>query len=223
MYQWQWGVIWQYREVFLQGVLITLWLTFLVVIVGSILGLFVGLLRRSTLPLIPQLAQIYTGLFRGIPTLVLLILIYYVLPSLLGLRFSPFVVAFIGLTLNLSAYVAETVRASIEAIPRHQFESGLTLGLTPSQVMFSMILPQAFRSMIPNLLGLYIVELKNSSLASVIAVDELLHRSNSVISNSYRPMEVYTMVAVIYLAIVLPATYLSNKLEKKLAHKTKNI
>lgn len=222
MYDWQWGVVLQYKEVFIEGALVTIGLTLLAVVFGTLLGLGVGLARRSNIVLLPQLARVYTELFRALPILVLLIWIYYVLPLLLGIRLSPFEAAFIALTLNLSAYVAETIRASIEAIPRNQYESGITLGLHPIQVMFLIILPQAFRSALPNLMGLYITQLKNSSLASVIAVNELLHRSNAVISNSYRPLEIYTTVAVVYLAIIIPVTFLSSWIEKKLAQKTRN-
>ena len=91
------------------------------------------------------------------------------------------------------------------------------------QAMFKIVLPQALRSMLPNLLGLYITQLKNTSLASIIAVNELLHRSNIVISNSYRPLEVYTAVAFIYLAIILPITFFANRIEKNLAQTVKQI
>ena len=223
MYDWQWGVLLQYKDVFLEGALVTIWLTVLAIIVGTLLGLGVSLARRSGFILLPQLARIYTELFRGLPILVLLIWIFYVLPLLFGIMLSPFVAAFIALSLNLSAYVAETIRAGIDAIPRNQYESGITLGLHPFQVMFLIVLPQAFRNALPNLLGLYIEELKNSSLASVIAVNELLHRANEVISNTYRPLEIYTAVAVIYLAIVIPVTILSGVVEKRLAKQKRDI
>ena len=223
MYDWQWGVILQYKNVFLQGALVTIELTFLAIVAGTLLGLLICLARRSNIVLLPQLARLYTELFRALPILVLLIWIFYVLPLLFGIMLSPFVAAFIALSLNLSAYDAETIRAGIEAIPRNQYESGITLGLHPFQVMFLIILPQAFRSALPNLLGLYIEELKNSSLASVIAVNELLHRANEVISNTYRPLEIYTAVAVIYLAIVIPTTYIASLVEKTLAKQTRNI
>lgn len=223
MYTWQWGVIAQYKGVFLQGALVTLEVTLAAVVAGTVLGILVALARRSSIVLVPQAMRLYIELFRGLPILVLLIWIFYVLPLLLSLRLSPFWAAFVALALNLSAYVAETIRGGIDSIQRNQYESGLTLGLRPLQVMVLIVLPQAFRVSLPSLLGLYIETLKNSSLASVIAVNELLHRSNELISSTYRPLEIYTAVAAIYLAIVIPATLFSGWLESRLAKKQRTI
>ena len=223
MYQWDWSIILQYRQVFIEGALTTLWLTLLVVVCGSLCGLLIGLMRRSTFPLFSVFAIAYIEIFRALPILVLLIWIYYVSPILIGVQFSPFITALIALSINLSAFVAETVRAAIESIPKNQFESGLTLGLSQTQTMFFIILPQALKNMLPNLLGLYVTQLKNSSLASVITVNELLHRSNAVISNTYRPLEVYTAVAVCYLLLILPLTILAGVVERRLARKTKKV
>lgn len=206
-------MILQYKQVLTQGALVTLWLTLLVVSIGTVIGLLIGLLRRSKNSLFSISAKIYIELFRALPILVLLIWMYYVAPLLVGIRFSPFISALIALSLNLSAFVAETVRAGIEAIPKAQFESGVALGLRPHQVMRTIILPQAFRNILPNLMGSYVTQLKNSSLASVIAVNELLHLSNTLISNTYRPLEIYTAVAFGYVCMILPFTLLANKLE----------
>ncbi len=223
MYVWQWGVLAQYSSVFLQGAFVTIALTLLTIVAGSVLGLLIALARRSSIVLLPQLSRIYIELFRGLPILVLLIWIFYVVPLLTGILLPPFIAAAISLILNLSAYIAETMRGGIESIPRNQYESGLTLGLRPLQVMRLIVLPQALRTVLPSLLGLYIETLKNSSLASVIAVNELLHRSNEIISTTYRPLEVYTAVALMYLAIIIPATYFSRLLEKHLAQKRRTI
>lgn len=223
MYQWNWNVVFQYKYVFLQGALTTLWLTFLAVIIGTILGILIGLVRRSSVPVFPIIAKIYIELFRALPILVLLIWLYYVSPILLGIQFSPFITALIALSVNLSAFVAETVRAGIESIPKNQFESGLTLGLSPARTMVYIILPQAIKNMLPNLLGLYVNQLKNSSLASVIAVNEILHRANSVISNTYRPLEIYTAVAITYLILIIPFSLLASWVEKRIDKKSRKL
>lgn len=222
MYTWNWNVILQYKQVLLEGALVTLWLTLLVVGIGTVLGLAVGLARRSGISIVVWATKLYVELFRALPILVLLIWIYYVAPLLVNIRFSPFTSALIALSLNLSAFVAETVRAGIEAIPKHQLESGIALGLRPYQAMRIIVLPQAFRNMLPNLMGLYVTQLKNSSLASVIAVNELLHLSNTLISNTYRPLEIYSAVAVGYLCMIVPFTALANKLETMLKRTTKH-
>ncbi len=222
MYQWNWNIVFQYRYVFIQGAATTVWLTFLVVVLGTALGVLIGLARRSEAPFIPTLAKIYIELFRALPILVLLIWLYYVSPIILGIQLSPFITALVALAINLSAFVAETVRAAIESIPTNQFESSITLGLSSTQTMIYIILPQAIKNMLPNLMGLYVNQLKNSSLASVIAVNEVLHRSNSIISNTYRPLEVYTTVAIVYLILIIPFSLLANWIENRI-DKTRKI
>jgi polar amino acid transport system permease protein len=123
--------------------------------------------------------------------------------------------AAIAMTVNLSAFAAVTIRSGLEAVPRGQNEAALALGMNPSQVLFRIVLPQTARVLLPNLLGLYITMLKLSSLASVIAVYELLHSANTVISQVYRPLEIYTVIALIYLILVLPMSYLSKRLESR--------
>jgi polar amino acid transport system permease protein len=216
-YVWHWGVLSQYAGVFVSGASVTVVLTGLSIVFGTVLGVCVTLARRSSLPYIPLLARVYTELFQGVPILILLIWIYYVVPLLWGVIVSPFTAALLALTLHLSAYVAETIRGGIDALDRSQYESGVTLGLRPLQVVFLIVLPQAFRSVLPSLLGLYIETLKNSSLASIIAVNELLHNANMVISNTYRPLEVYTGVALVYLALIIPATSFARWAEKRVA------
>jgi len=223
MYQWDWNVIGQYRYVFLQGALVTLWLTLLVVVFGTMLGVLVGLVRRSKAPLIPAIAKIYIELFRAFPILVLLIWFYYVAPIILGIQFSPFITAVIALSISLSAFVAETFRAAVESIPKNQFESGITLGLSQMQTMSYIILPQALKNMLPNLLGLYVEQLKNTSLASVIAVGEILHQASAISSTTYRPLEIYSVVAVIYLVLVIPFSILASWVENRMNKKIRKI
>ncbi len=218
MYLWDWSTILDHTNIFIHGAVVTVWLTALVILIGTVLGTVLGLLRRSEDPIVRIGVKIFIDLFRALPILVLLIWLYYVTPALLSWSISPFVAALIALSLNLSAFVAETVHAGIESIPKHQFESGRVLGLSHASVMMHIILPQAFRNMLPNLMGLYINQLKNSSLASVIAVNEILHQANTLISNTFRPLEIYTAVAVTYLILILPCTALARIIEKRLAH-----
>jgi len=215
MYQWNWQIIWINKSVFIEGALITLGLTLVAVCIGTIIGALMAFLKRSSNPILSFLSKFYIEIFRALPILVLLIWIYYVVPMLLNWQISGFTVAVIAIALHLSAFAAETIRAGIESIPAGQFESGYALGLTSKQVMLHIIFPQAVKNMIPNLLGLYINELKNSSLASVIAVNELLHRSNILISNTYRPLEIYTTIAIVYLILILPLVYLTRILERR--------
>ena len=217
MYLWDWGVVSDHQGIFLDGALTTAWLSFLCICVGTVLGIGLGLLRRSRIRLVSVATKVVIDVLRALPILVLLVWLYYVAPIYLPWRFTPFEAALIALSLNLAAFVAETVRAGIEAVPKHQFESGLVLGLSKSQVMIRIIAPQSLRNILPNLMGLYITQLKNTSLASIIAVNELLHRANILISDTFRPLEIYTAVAVTYLMLILPCTAFAQWIEVRLA------
>jgi len=223
MYQWNWNVIFQYKYVFLQGAVTTLRLALLVILFGTILGILIGMVRRSSVPFLPAIAKVYIILFRAIPTLILLVWFYYVAPIIFGIQFTPFITAVIAMSISLSAFVAETFRAAVESIPKNQFESGITLGLSQAQTMIYIIIPQAVKNMLPNLLGLYVTELKNTSLASVIAVDEILHKSGAISSVTYRPLEIYTTVAVAYLVIVIPFSLLAEWAEKRMNKKSREL
>ncbi len=215
MHFWNILILWQYKQVFFEGALVTIWLALLSIICGTLLGAILAIAKGGQNPVFSRLAQGYTEVFRALPTLVVLIWIYYALPSVMNIRLSPFMAAVMTLSLHLSAFVSETIRAAIESIPKGQLESGLALGMTRAQTMRRIIVPQAIRTMIPNLFGLYITEVKNSSLASVIGVNEILHRSNIVISETYRPIEIYTGVAITYAAIILPLTYFVQRYERR--------
>lgn len=221
-YNWHWNVIWHYKEALFKGFLLTIFLSVLVIVAGTFLGLVFALLRRSSHPLIKWPIVAVNEILRDLPILVILIWLYYVLP-ITGIIISGFYAAFIGLSLSLAAFVSETFRAGIESIPKGQMESALALGYTKQQSMFRVVLPQAFKRMLPNLMGLYIHQIKNTALASVIAVDELLHSTNVIISATYRPLELYTTIAFIYLIIIMPLVGLSYYLEKKMGIKVRTV
>ncbi len=217
MYSWNWNVVLSHWKVFADGALVTLELTFLAVVAGTALGTALALVRRTRDPMVAFAVRTFVDAFRALPILVLLIWLYYVMPAVFSWEMSPFLAALIALSLNLSAFVAETVHAGIESVPRHQFESGTVLGLSPAAVMARIVLPQAVRNILPNLMGLYITQLKNSSLASVIGVNEVLHRSNVLISNTFRPLEIYSAVAATYLILIVPCAILARIVEGRLA------
>ncbi len=217
-YDWNFRIIWLYKKTFILGTLTTLELTFLSVIIGTIFGLFLALGRLSGSSLIKLPSVIYIEIFLALPLLVLLIWSYYSLPLVIKpLTLTSFKAAVLCMSLNLAPFVAETIRAGIESIPKGQQESALSVGMTYSQTMRRIILPQALRRITPPLLNQYITTLKLSSLASVIAVNEMVHTASNLISTTYKPLEIYTTIAVIYLLIVLPLTFSTRLLEKKYA------
>lgn len=217
-YEWNFRIIWLYKETFVLGTLTTLELTFIAVILGTVFGLFLALGRLSSSSVLKYFSVIYIEIFLALPLLVLLIWTYYSLPLIVKfLTLTSFKTAALCMTLNLAPFVAETIRAGIESIPKGQKEAALSVGMSYSQTMRRIILPQAIRRITPPLLTHYITILKLSSLASVIAVNEIVHSASNLISTTYKPLEIYTTIAVIYLIIILPLTFSTRLLEKKYA------
>jgi polar amino acid transport system permease protein len=216
MYTWDFGIIFQNASVLLRGCIVTLQLTIVSLILATALGLLLSFGSLSRLRLVRWLAIGFVEFFRAAPALVVLIWIYYALPVIIGLNFSSFVSAALALTLVQASYEAEIFRAGIEAIELGQIEAARSVGMSRGQTMRRIVLPQAFRIMIPPFVSATASLLKYSSLASVVAVYELLNQGNNIIQQSFRPLEVYTSVAVLYLAMILPITQASRMLERKL-------
>jgi polar amino acid transport system permease protein len=219
MYTWDFGIIFQNASVLLRGCIVTLQLTIVSLILATALGLLLSFGSLSRLRLVRWLAIGFVEFFRAAPALVVLIWIYYALPVIIGVNFSSFVSAVLALTLVQASYEAEIFRAGIEAIELGQVEAARSVGMSRGQTMRRIVLPQAFRIMIPPFVSATASLLKYSSLASVVAVYELLNQGNNIIQQSFRPLEVYTSVAVLYLAMILPITQASRMLERKLKNR----
>lgn len=213
MYDWDFSIVLRHRWVFIHGALISLKVTFFVILFGTAAGLLFGLARSSKRRLLSIPAGVFVEVFLALPILVLLIWIYFCGPILFGVNLSGFWTAVLALSLTLTAFVAEIVRSSLHAVPNGHSDAARGLGMTGVQAMRYVVLPQALRVMIPPLASMYIDTLKMSSLASVIAVYELLHSAQNLIMSSYQPLEVYTAVAVIYLVLILPFALLTRRYE----------
>jgi polar amino acid transport system permease protein len=203
-YQWRFDVVWQALPFMLQGLGMTVLLTVISMAISLALGLLVSLARLSKSRLATVPAWAYTEFFRGTPFLVQLLWVYYSLPILTGLRFSSFVSGLIALSINLGAFIAEIFRAGITSIEKGQREAALALGMTWWQMMVRIILPQAVRRVIPPLGSMWVSLFKDTSLVSVIAVSELMYQAKLVSIDTYRPMEVYTVLAAIYFLVTYP-------------------
>ncbi len=197
----------------LSGLLVTLEIGVTSIIAGLIGGLFLALVRLYGPGPTPFLAKIYIDIFRSIPLLVLLIVVYYALPFV-GIRFSPFVSAVVALTLVSSAYTAEIFRAGIEAIPHGQFEASQALGLSPRHMMVDVILPQAIKIVIPPLTNNCINVLKDTALASVVAMPDLLKQATQAQALSANPTPLIG-AALIYIALLWPLVSIVARLEKR--------
>ncbi|OJF94950.1 amino acid ABC transporter permease [Pararhizobium antarcticum] len=197
----------------LSGLVVTLQIGITSIIAGLAGGLFLALIRLYGPGPVPFLAKIYIDIFRSIPLLVLLIVVYYALPFV-GIRLSPFVSAVAALTLVSSAYTAEIFRAGIEAIPNGQFEASQALGLSPRHMMVDVILPQAIKIVIPPLTNNCINVLKDTALASVVAMPDLLKQATQAQALSANPTPLIG-AALIHVALLWPLVSIVARLEKR--------
>jgi len=199
------SVMFQYLPVLLMGAVITVAVTVASVFLGSIIGLFVGLARLSKNKSLYYPASTYVEFFRGTPLLVQIMIIYFGIPqlaqSLLNVSFSvnPWVAAIVSCSINSGAYIAEIFRAGVQSIDRGQMEAARSLGMTQVQAMRYVILPQAFKRVIPPLGNEFIAMLKDTSLLSVIGFEELMRRGQLIVAQTYQSFPVYLTAALLYL------------------------
>ena len=208
-----WSVLVSSFPLLLSGLRITLLLGLVSIIAGLVLGLGIALVRIYAIRPASIAAKIYIDVFRSIPILVLLIVIYYALPFV-GLRLSPFMSAAAALTLVSGAYTAEIFRAGIEAIPRGQFEASQALGLSYRHMMSDIILPQAIRIVIPPLTNNCVNVVKDTALASVVAMPDLLKQATQAQALEANPTPLI-VAALIYIALLWPLVVLVGRLEKR--------
>ena len=213
------GLILENWDALLQAVLITISLAFLAEVIGVALGLAFALLKISGSRILSVLAQVYIDVFRGTPLLVQIVIVYFTTASV-GLRFnSLFFAGLVALSLNAAAYVAEIFRAGIQSIDRGQTEAGRSSGLTYAQTMRHIIVPQAFRRVIPPLTNEFVMLVKDTSLVSVIGLAELLRAARVLQAETFNGTPLIA-AALMYLAICLPLIYLTNALERRLNRRT---
>ncbi|WP_102348441.1 amino acid ABC transporter permease [Bacillus sp. Marseille-P3661] len=205
-----------YLPYLLQGALITIEIAVIGVIFGSILGIIIGLGRLSSNRVLSQISRFYIWVVRGTPLLLQLFVIHFAIPSLFSsLTMPPFVSACIALSLNAAAYIAEIARGAIQSIDKGQMEAARSLGLSSAQAMRRIIIPQAFRRMLPPLGNEFIALIKESSLVSTIALYDLLRTGQQIISSTFKYMEVYLLVGLTYLILTTLMSYIVGKIEKK--------
>ena len=197
------------------GAGVTIQITVLSTAIGFVIGLIVGVARISNLRLLRMLAEVYVEFFRGTPLLVQIFLFYFALPVITGQRIDPFIAAISACGINSGAYVAEIFRAGIQSVDDGQMEAGRSLGMTWLQTMRYIIVPQAFKRVIPPLGNEFIAMLKDSSLVSVIGFEELTRRGQLIIAKTYGSFEIWMSVAVIYLVMTLTISRFVAYLERR--------
>lgn len=215
----RWDIVWNYRDLFLRGIWVTVSLTICGYLGGLILGILLGLGKTSKSKWIYWPSKIYVDLFRGTPMLVQILIIHLaVIPSIFGQSYGYMVSGIAALILNSAAYVAEIIRAGIQSIDKGQMEAARSLGLTHSKAMVKVILPQAFRRMIPPLGNEFIALLKDSSLVTVIAANDILYASKVVVGAYQRFWEPYLVAAALYLILTYIVTKLVAYIEKRFSN-----
>ena len=188
------GMAWPFL---LQGAMYTVLFAAVSMVLGLILGFSVAVVRVTKVPVVSQIAAVYVSAFRGTPLLVQIFVLYYGLPSL-GIEFTPVTAGILALTLNVAAYLSESMRGAILGIDKGQWEAGLSVGLTWGQTLWNIITPQALRLAVPSLSNSLISLIKDTSLISVITVTELMLATKEVIAETFQPLPLYLAAAGIY-------------------------
>lgn len=212
-YDWNFGRLVPYAEAFIKGTGVTLVLTMIVILIGTILGILLGLVLHRKYPRL--IVYPLVDVFRALPPLVLILFMYYLLTrQVIGTSVPAFWVYIIAMSLNLSAFTSDLVRAAIDNVPRDTLDAGRALGMTEHQITQHIVLPRVVREIIPGMTMLFIGMLKMSSLASIINVREVVNSAQTVIADISRSLEAWTIVGLIYIVLVVPATYGARAIER---------
>ncbi len=216
-YAFDWSVVTSPATVtvLLAGLKYALIVSALSLLFGNVIGLLTAVARMSRRPPFVQIAYIYTDFFRTTPALVQLIWVFYAMPVVLGISLSPLWSGVVALSLNAGAFLAETFRSGLQSISVGQRDAATVLGLSRLQTFFRIILPQAFRRVLPATANVFIGLIKDSSLLSVIAVPELTYEIQSQVQVTFRPLELYSVLAVAYFVLTYPLSLLTTWLERR--------
>ncbi len=211
---WNFSVVWSNLLQLYFAFLVTVWISVGSITLGTVIGVLLGVLSLISLNLISCIARLFIELFLALPVLVLLVWLYYSLPLMIpGLVIEGQSCAILGLGLSLSAFVAEIIRGGINSIPSGEIEVAYCTGMSRFEAIRYILIPQVFRESWPALMGQYITTYKFSTLASVIAVPEILHTANSIIAQTYRPLEMYSAVAVMFIITIIPLNILLRRVQ----------
>jgi His/Glu/Gln/Arg/opine family amino acid ABC transporter permease subunit len=212
-----WSVIWQHRDALAAATWTTILLTVATMAIALPCGLLVAVLRMYAWPPLRALATAYVELFRNLPLILVVFWAFYVLPILTGHGLSPLATGLAALSLNVTAYNAETFRAGINSLRRGQSEAALALGMSRVQALRRVLVPQAMRRILPVLASTWVSLFKDTSLVSVIAVSELAYVSMQIRAQSYRVLEMLTAMAAIYWLLGYPQAKLVDWIQRRFA------
>jgi len=216
MYKWDFSIVTQYWDLFLYG----LWITTLYTVGSIILGVLIGMItcgaRLSGWKSLNFIARVYQETFRCSPLLVQLLWFYYAFPLLVGITIDNHVAAMLTLSLYVGSFYAEIFRGGIVSIEKGQREAAAAIGMSTAQAMRRIIMPQAAKRMLPAFINQSVIQFKNTSLVSVISVSDLAYMAAVVNGQTYRPLESYTVMALLYIAVLFPLTQVADWIERRL-------
>jgi polar amino acid transport system permease protein len=210
-----WGVIWQYRGALLEGTLLTILLTVLTMLIAVPAGIALALMRLSKSKVFSVASASFVEFFRNLPLILVIYWAFYVMPVAIGVEFSAFTTGLAALCLNVSAYNSETFRAGINSIRKGQTEAAIAAGMSRWQAMRQVVIPQAWRRVLPVLASTWVSLFKDTSLVSVIAVGELAHTALQIRSQTFRVLEMLTAMAAIYWLLGYPQAKLVDWIQRK--------
>jgi polar amino acid transport system permease protein len=217
MHRWDFGPVWAHADLLLAGALNTLAVTGLALAFGVPLGLLLALMRLSTRRSFSWPAGAVIEVFRTTPPLVQLFWFFFALPILVRVEMTPYVAAVLTFSIQSSAFFAEVFRAGIVSVERGQWEAARALGMSRRQALKRVVLPQAVKRMLPAFLERAIELLKTTTLVATVSYADLLFQANEVAQKTFRPLETFTVVALIYFVIVFAASRIAAGVEARLA------
>ena len=197
------------------GLWVTLQLTIAANIIGVTAGFGLALLVGSRLAVLRLPAMLFVEFFRCTPAIVQIVWFFYCVPMLFNVFLDPITMGILALGLNLTAFNAEAYRASIQAVPREHLDAGIALGLTPAQRVLNIVLPQALRASVPVLLTNGIGIFQQSALVAIVGVADLMYQGKMLATQTYRPIETFTIIALFYLAVSFPVSQLVGVMERR--------
>lgn len=218
-YQFRWDVIWNNLDFLMSGLQMTLFISATSLIFALIGGLILALFDLSRFAVLRGFSLTLGEIIRNTPILVQLLWVYYVLPIVFNIRVSSLAGILIGLSLYMAAFISEVYRAGIQAVPKGQREAAQVLGLTPPQSFMRIVLPQAIRMTLPPLASNFVQLIKFSSLGAVISVSEITRRGMELSSSTFRPLEIFSFIAVVYFFICWPLAMAIRIWEGRLARR----
>lgn len=216
---WNWSGVWAYRAVFLRGWLATIGISLAALALSCLLGLLAALARRSSLPALRVTSAVYVEVIRGTPLLVQLLVLFYVVANAAGLQ-DRYAAGILILSVFSGAYIAEMIRAGIASVGQSQLESARAIGLGRWQTYRHVIFPQAIRHVLPPLAGQAASIIKDSSLLSILGIEEFTLAAQQVNSATYSTLESYLPLAIGYLALTLPVSLWARALERRFRYET---